>query len=91
VETEPVVALGYFAKTDDEFVGLLGDFGCFHENVALSFGDGEDPVFAQVAKYFDLEAAIQETGSDILWWNCANIIEGDVDSMWGDIYFTNFF
>lgn len=80
VETEPVVRLSYFTKVDNEFMGFLYYFGCFDEDVTLSFGDSEYQIFTFVIMNFDFKASIQEPRGNFCGIKLSNIIERDIDS-----------
>ena len=91
VQTEPVVGLGYFAQTHDKFMVLLGHLRGLDEHAALRFGHRENPVLAPVPVDFDLKAAVQEPGGDVLGRHFADFVQRNVHPSLGFSYFTNFF
>lgn len=91
MEAEPVVGLCNFGETDDKFVRFLGDLAVLSEDAALGLRDGENPVLALEVVDADFEAAVEESGDDLVGGEGADVREGDVDPKWQKRYFTNFF
>lgn len=58
VETMPIISISHLTNRDNDFIRLLNDLGLAYSDLALCFGDSENPIFVLVVVDLQFDAPL---------------------------------